>query len=785
MNRAPRAFRFAISLATTMTLLSGASAGLASSKPEAGARRNHLAGEASPYLQMHVYNPVDWYPWGPEAFEKAKREDKPIFLSVGYSTCYWCHVMEREVFSNPEIAKLMNASFVSVKVDREERPDIDEIYMQATHLLTRSGGWPNSVFLTPNGKPFFAGTYFPPEDRGGRPGFPSILNRLSSRWNTERDQVLARAERVAAAIQAGFGRTDPVGASFDPMQLLARGVDGLAGRFDEEHGGFGSRTKFPSPHQLELLLAAHQRKLPGRALEMLRKTLDEMATGGIYDHLAGGFHRYSTERTWSVPHFEKMLYDNAQLLGLYARAHKATGDPLYRRVAEGIADYLAAEMTSPMGGLYSAQDAEVDSEEGASYVWTAAQIQTVLGAKSADALLSVYQLVPIHRGGAGPGALRVRLPVATALARTGDTDAVALLQRFSESRAKLLATRNQRPQPLRDEKVLAAWNGLAIRGLVDAGVELGHPEYVERAGRAAHFVLARLLDDRGRLHRSYIAGHMREAGVLDDYAFLADGLIALHAATGDGSWLTSARLLADRMLADFEGPPGTGFYLSAQSADHDNLFVRPRVLRDNVTPSGNTVALRVLRDLAMLTGEARYRDAADRTQTALGSLFERAPSGVGTAVRALASGPQLPAPPFDKQAAVDKPPAPPVARIPTGRDFVSGSVTRSAASPSEVLVRLEISAGWHVNANPASLEFLIPTRVEPTRPATQIQAVYPKGSRYHPRFSREPLSVYEGNLEIRVRSDAPLPAAEKLALTFQACDDSSCLPPETVELAVP
>jgi hypothetical protein len=239
------------------------------------------------------------------------------------------------------------------------------------------------------------------------------------------------------------------------------------------------------------------------------------------------------------------------------------------------------------------------------------------------------------------------------------------------------------------------------------------------------------------------------------------------------------------MLADFEGPPGTGFYLSAQSADRDNLFVRPRVLRDNVTPSGNTVALRVLRDLAMLTGEARYRDAADRTQTALGSLFERAPSGVGTAVRALASGPQLPAPPFAKQAAVDKPPAPPFARIPTGRDFVSGSVTRSAASPSEVLVRLEISAGWHVNANPASLEFLIPTRVEPTRPATQIQAVYPKGSRYHPRFSREPLSVYEGNVEIRVRSGAPLPAAEKLALTFQACDDSSCLPPETVELAVP
>ncbi len=784
MNEGRRAFRFAISLATVMATLGGASAGLASAEPQAGARRNHLAGEASPYLQMHVYNPVDWYPWGLEAFEKAKREDKVIFLSVGYSTCYWCHVMEREVFSNPEIAKLMNASFVSVKVDREERPDIDEIYMQATHLLTGSGGWPNSVFLTPDGKPFFAGTYFPPEDGGGRPGFPRVLNQLSSRWKTEREQVIARAERVAGAIRSGFSAADPVRASFDPRRLLARGVDALAGRFDPEHGGFGSRTKFPSPPQLELLLAAHERKVPGRALEMLRKTLDEMACGGIYDHLAGGFHRYSTESTWSVPHFEKMLYDNGQLLGLYARAHRATGDPLYRSVAEGIANYLAAEMTSPMGGLYAAQDAEVDGEEGASYVWTAAQIQEVLGEKPTGELLSVYQLVPVHRGGTGPGALRLRLPLETALARTGDADAVALVQRFAGSRAKLLVTRSQRQQPLRDDKVLAAWNGLAIRGLVDAGVELGHPKYVERAARAANFVLARLLDDGGGLHRSYIAGSVREDAVLDDYAFLADGLVALHAATGDRRWLTSARLLADRMIADFEGPPGTGFYMSSRTARGD-LFVRPRVLRDNVTPSGNTVALRVLRDLAMFTGQPRYGDAADRTQTALGSLFERAPAAVGTAVRALALGPQLPAPPLAQEDFAGKPSALSLDRIPTGRDFVSGALTRSAASPSEVLVRLKISQGWHVNANPASLDFLIPTRVEPARPGSRIDVVYPDGSRYHPRFSREPLSVYEGEVEIQVRSSAPLPTGEKLALTFQACDDSSCLPPETVELAVP
>jgi uncharacterized protein YyaL (SSP411 family) len=776
-----------IGLGLVLGLLGGASTGLARAKPEAGARRNHLAGEASPYLQLHVYNPVDWYPWGPEAFEKATREGKPVFLSVGYSTCYWCHVMEREVFSDPEIAKQMNASFVSVKVDREERPDIDEVYMQATHLLTGSGGWPNSVFLTPSGKPFFAGTYFPPEDRGGRPGFPTILNELSSRWKSEREVVTARAERVADAIRAGFNHQDPVSASFDPLQLLTRGSESLAERFDEEHGGFGSRTKFPSPPQLELLLASHERKQPGPSLAMLRKTLDAMATGGIYDHLAGGFHRYSTERSWSVPHFEKMLYDNAQLLGLYARAHKATGEPLYRRVAEGIADYLATEMTSPMGGLYAAQDAEVDGEEGASYVWTAEQIQQVLGEKSARELLSVYQLVPVDRTGTGPGALRIRLPLEPALARTGDADAVALLQRFADSRSKLLAARNQRRQPLRDEKLLAAWNGLAIRGLVDAGVELDRPEYIERAARAANFVLTRLLDEGGGLHRSYIAGSVREAAVLDDYAFLADGLLALYGATGDPRWLTRARQLADRMIADFEGPPGAGLYLSSQSVGQNQLFVRPRVLRDNVRPSGNTVALRVLRDLAMFTGKTRYREAADRTQMALGSLFGQAPEAVGTAVRALALGPPLPpAPRVQQGRAQQKPPRPrPLDRIPTGRDFVSGSLTRSAEPASEVRMQLKISPGWHVNANPASLDFLIPTRVETLRPGSEVEVVYPAGSLYQPRFSLEALSIYQGEVDIPVRSAAPLPTGEKLRLTFQACDETTCLPPETLELAVP
>ncbi len=759
-----------------------------------GGRRNHLAGEASPYLQLHVYNPVDWYPWGEEALALARAQDKPIFLSVGYSTCYWCHVMERKVFSDPAIAALMNESFINIKVDREERPDIDEVYMQATHLLNGSGGWPNSVFLTPEGKPFFAGTYFPPVDSRGRPGFPSVLKRLATRWQTERSQVMTRAEEISRSIEQNFARSQPSATSFEPTGLLRRAVASLARGYDSQYGGFSSRTKFPQPHRLELLLTAHQRKLGGRALEMLTKTLDEMALGGIHDHLAGGFHRYSTERSWSVPHFEKMLYDNAQLLPLYARAFKATNRTLYRRVAEDIAQYLAREMTHPEGGLYSAQDAEVDAEEGASYVWTEAEIREVLGEEAATDFLSVYQLVPVHRSSTSPGALRLRLPISTPLARLKLPNEVALQDRYAASRKALLARRATRDQPLRDDKILAGWNGLAIRGLVDAGVDLERPEFVERAARAANFVLTRMRDADGRLHRSYVAGRVREAAVLDDYAFVADGLIALYAATSDEEWLASAQELADRMIADYEGPEGTGFYLSASPprpapgspARPSELFVRPRVLADNVTPAGNTVALRLLRDLALLTGEERYQAAAERTQMALGGMLERAPSAVSTAVRALATGPQLPAPPARKadRAVPPKPRAP----LPRGRDFVTPAIARVAGQPSQVRVTLQIADGWHVNANPPSLDFLIPTQVSLAQARSGEPApgvVYPVGANFHPRFSLEAISVYAGTVEIAVDFKRPAPVGAQLDVTYQVCDESSCLPPETIPLAIP
>ncbi len=379
--------------------------------PRPGPGVNLLAREASPYLQLHAHNPVDWYPWGEEAFARARAQDKPVFLSVGYSTCYWCHVMERKVFSEPEIAAFMNAHFISIKVDREERPDVDDIYMKATHLYTDSGGWPNSVFLTPDGKPFYAGTYFPPEDGYGRPGFPRVLRALHDAWTNERDKVLGAAQQATQRIRqmADFGGSSRSAAP-PADHVMRTALDQLRSSFDAEHGGFGRGTKFPRPPAHDLLLTRLEREQTPEIEEMLVQTLDAMALGGIYDHLGDGFHRYSTERTWSIPHFEKMLYDNAQLVSVYARAYALTGRPLYRRVVERTLGYLDREMSQPEGGFASAQDAEVDGEEGASYVWGREEIERVLGLERAQAFFSVYRLAPMPEHPEF-GVLRVRLPL--------------------------------------------------------------------------------------------------------------------------------------------------------------------------------------------------------------------------------------------------------------------------------------------------------------------------------------------------------------------------------------
>jgi uncharacterized protein YyaL (SSP411 family) len=766
-------------------LLAGAiEPGACRAQAETVGRANRLAGEASPYLQLHAHNPVDWVPWGDEAFSRARAEDKPVFLSIGYSSCYWCHVMEREVFSNPAIAELMNRWFINIKVDREERPDVDQIYMWATQLLTGSGGWPNSVFLTPEGKPFFAGTYFPPEDAHGRPGFPTVLRRVAEQWQTQKPELLEQAERVTRAIVEKSAAGSPPPASLDPDQMLQKGVDELARRYDPIHGGFSQPVKFPSPPSLHLLLAAYERGLGDESLDMLQHTLDEMALGGIYDHLGGGFHRYSTEPTWSVPHFEKMLYDNAQLLGVYARAYAATGRSLYRWVAEDIATYLARDMTHPQGGLYSAQDAESESQEGASYLWQSHEIERVLGVKTAAEWFSVYELTPVHPGQpSGPGALRVQLALAPVLERHGLTRETELFDRLTAARTRLLTRRNQRTQPLRDEKVLAAWNGLAIRGLADAARLLQRPDYLERAERAAHFVLSRHRGPDGRLYRSFVAGQRRERAVLDDYAFLADGMLALYSSTAEPDWLDQARALADAMLESYEGPEGTGFYLTPEAPD---LIVRPRSLRDGVLPSGNGVALGVLRELASRTGDRRYARAAERTLFALGGTMTSTPSALGTALVAISHAySKAPIPLAREEAGAlsaarsGKRPA-----LPTGRDYVRIALRTTNAPRERVAIQLQIDEGWHVNANPASLPFLIPTSVELLKasPGQRIQVEYPPGTLFHPRFSLEKIATYQGEVELPVKLPEDLPGASALAVTFQACDASSCLPPETLNL---
>jgi uncharacterized protein YyaL (SSP411 family) len=752
--------------------------------PRPGPGLNLLALEASPYLQLHAHNPVDWYPWGDEAFARARAEHKPVFLSVGYSTCYWCHVMEREVFSDPAIAAQMNAHFISIKVDREERPDIDDIYMKATQLLTGSGGWPNSVFLTPDAKPFYAGTYFPPEDQPGRPGFPSVLQNLQQAWTDQPEKVLAAAQQITQRIEA---LTDPGSATGTPAppadELMRQALAELRSGFDALHGGFGRRMKFARPPTLGLLLTELERERSPELEAMLVRTLDAMALGGIHDHLADGFHRYSTEPTWSIPHFEKMLYDNAQLVSIYARAYTLTGRPLYARVVERTLGYLDREMRLPEGGFASAQDAEVDGVEGASYVWSRAEIERLLGAEQAEALLSVYELVPMPEHPES-GVLRVRLPLAERLEKT---DTAELLARFDVARAALLAERATRPQPLRDDKVLAAWNGLAIRGLVDAAAALGRPEYLRRAERTAHFVLARLRTEDGALRRSYIAGQAREDGVLDDYAFLADGLLALAEATGDPRWLAAARGLADGLLARFEDAERGGFFLTPEGS---SLLVRPKPFEDGALPSGNGVALRVLRSLAAHPEGERYAAAADGLESLAGALLQRAPDALPTTLAALASTPERSPAGLARAGARPEPEGPrsdatgPF-RLPRSEDHVRARlVSTPGADHTGLVVQLMIDEGWHVNANPASFPFLVATNVEQLDGSAVAAARYPEGRDFRPGFAPTAIQVYEGTVQIPLTLEAGASAPERLALRFQACDATRCLPPHRAVLTL-
>ncbi len=590
-------------------------------------RPNRLAASTSPYLLQHADNPVDWYPWGEEALARARAEDKPILLSIGYSACHWCHVMAHESFEDAAIAEQMNVGFVCVKVDREERPDLDDIYMAATMAMNQGhGGWPMTVFLTPDHRPFFAGTYFPPDDRHGRPGFPAILRRISELWRDNRPALERVGEELTTHLRQSAA---PSPGAVDLAAACARLLDQLTTTFDPTWGGFGKAPKFPPATLLRLLLVLHRRGDDGRALPMVQRTLDGMARGGLCDQIGGGFSRYSTDEEWLVPHFEKMLYDNALLVRAYLEGYQVTADPFYRQVATEVLDYILREMATPEGGFYSATDADSEGVEGKFFVWTRSEFDAVLGPDAALAA-AWYDVTETGNweGHSIPRTPRALAEVAAEFG-LGLEEAAA---RIAAARRRLYDARLRRVAPGLDDKVLTAWNGLMIGAMAEGARILSEPRYLEGATRAADFILAQLRRNDGRLLRSWRQGSAHLNAYLEDYAFLGGGLLDLYEAGGGDRYLAAAQSLASRLVADFSAPDG-GFF--ATSADHETLLVRHREGHDGAVPAANAAAAHLLARLAAHDGRADWRAIAESALEAWGAAIAREPRAFAQSLLAL------------------------------------------------------------------------------------------------------------------------------------------------------
>ena len=764
-------------------------AGNAPSDPSDPLHTNRLAGETSPYLLLHAHNPVDWYPWGEEAFARARREDLPIFLSVGYSTCYWCHVMEREVFADPEIAALMNQWFVNVKVDREERPDIDRIYMTATRMLTRHGGWPNSVFMTPELEPFYAGTYFPPEDRYGRPGFPSLLRTLRHHWLDSREQVDETADQVASAIRGHLsaGRAPPR----DPdTTFVLAAADAILDRYDGTHGGFGGAPKFPPSIDLEFLMHPWVAERRGKAASVVDHTLRAMADGGICDQVGGGFHRYATDARWRVPHFEKMLYNQAQLARLYTRAFTLTGDERWRLVAEDILRFVVREMTSPEGPFYSALDAETETVEGKYYIWTEAEIRDLLGTEQAGLFFEIHGLAPMPEGHE------------KVVFRRGDASRIAAERGWSEGdlsarleplRASLRKARNERENPLLDDKIITSWNGMMIAACAEAAAAFDDSRYRLRAEKAARFLLERMRSKSGELKRVYRNETAKQRAFLDDYAFLAEGLLALHRAAGEEQWLAEARRICDEMILRFRDPEGGGFFFSEGGAD---LIARSTTGTDSALPSPNAVAAVCLLQVARETGDSSYSDPAAGILRLFGGAAAASPAAythlAAAAADYLTGG---------RKAAGSSPGQGLPGRGDPGEAPLQPEILALETSPAELRLKpggsagfrlvLRLADGWHVNSNPASNDWLIPTSLiaNSDLPVRLASVDYPAGRPLYLEALGETLSVYDGGTALSGTIDAGAAAGAsgelRLLLQYQACDDSRCLPPAEISRTLP
>jgi len=589
---------------------------------------NRLAGETSPYLLQHASNPVDWYPWGEEALAAARERDCPVLLSVGYSACHWCHVMAHESFEDDATAALMNELFVNVKVDREERPDVDAIYMQAVQALTGGGGWPMTVFLTPDGTPFYGGTYYPPTPRHGMPAFTQLLAAIADAYRSQREVVLSTGAQLREVMAPPTlpSPTEPLG-----LAQLDEAAARVVGQVDKTEGGFGGAPKFPHPGALDLLLRRRRHTGDEEAWAAARLSLDRMARGGIHDQLAGGFHRYSVDARWAVPHFEKMLYDNAQLAPVYLHAYQLGAGDAARRVVESTLQWALREMRLPSGGFASSQDADSEGVEGRYFVWTPAQLREAL---SADDAALAMQLFGVSEGGnfeGGATVLSLPHPL-SAVATTLGIPAPDLLSRLDALRAQLLEVRQRRVAPDRDDKVLTAWNALMLGALAECGAALGRAEWVDAARDCAEFLLGSLRRPDGTLLRTWRDGGPKIEAFLEDHAFLADALVSLHAATGEERWVTEARALVDTAIARFH-EPGDGWYDTARDAAP--LVVRPRTIDDNPIPAGQSTLARALLRMHALTGEGRLADLAEAIVAPLGPAIARSPLGLASLADAL------------------------------------------------------------------------------------------------------------------------------------------------------
>lgn len=723
---------------------------------------NRLILEDSPYLIQHAHNPVNWYPWGEEAFARAKKENKPIFLSIGYSTCHWCHVMERESFENPEIAAILNDNFISIKVDREQRPDIDEIYMTAVMMMTGRGGWPMSSFITAEGKTFYGGTYFPPLQ------FTQLLDQIHTAWTTEQAAVLEQANRVASAVAQASA------ASSQAMQINSKvtqqAVADILGGYDARRGGFSPAPKFPNEPYLFLLLDQLRRGQGQSALQPLLSTLKKMAQGGIYDQVGGGFHRYATDVDWLVPHFEKMLYNQAHLARVYLQAYQLTGEPLFKRVVQQTLDYVLREMTASEGGFYSAADADSEGEEGVFFVWSEAQLQQAL---NPEQLKLTRKLFAVTAAGNFEGSNILFIPVALdEYAKQNSMLTEPLLDSLDVILKRLREVREQRIHPLRDDKILTAWNGMMITTLAAAGKALNEPRYLEAATKSAAFLWTHNRAEPGRLWRAHLQGSSSVIASEEDYAYLAEALLELYDVTGNEACLTQAIEIADAMLAQFWDGQEGGLFMNT-GTEAIPLMSRPKNSHDGAIPSGNSVALKVLLQLVNRTGNSEYEDKAKALLAVFSDKISKSPAGYSYMLLGaeILQNSESGAHQYAARGAV----------------AVRANTTRRGQI-YELTLDLKFKDGWHINSNQPIQKELLATvaSLDPAASGWRLVSVqYPEPKLSKLGFLRSAMSLYEGETQIKLKLARINDSSEGLIavqLQLQACNQDSCLAPEQLYL---